>query len=69
MLFRSPTQQSYEFYQELRRRADQQLAAWKEIVAKDIAGLNQWMREQNIPAVSVSYSRTDATQEPSEIDR
>jgi hypothetical protein len=58
-----PTKQSVEFLQVLRGRADTQLAVWKQIVAKDVAALNQWMREQNIPAVTPRYVPGDATRE------
>jgi photosystem II stability/assembly factor-like uncharacterized protein len=64
-----PTKQSVEFLQVLRGRADTQLAAWKQIVAKDVAALNQWMREQNIPAVTPRYAPGDATREVEESRR
>jgi photosystem II stability/assembly factor-like uncharacterized protein len=59
-----PTQQSIEIYQEFRARADEQLRAWKAIVAKELAELNDWVRRENIPAVRPGYDPADATNKP-----
>jgi hypothetical protein len=50
---RAPTQQAIAFYKELRSRADAQLAAWREIVARDVAALNELAARERLPAVSV----------------
>jgi len=64
-----PTQQSYEFFQLMRANTDQQLKAWSEIKAQDVAALNDWMRRENIPAISLGYFRGDATQQSEDVDR
>jgi hypothetical protein len=64
-----PTKQSYEFFDLMKGIADKQLAAWKEIVAKDVAALNEWMKKENIPAVALGYDRKDATKDADESDK
>jgi len=64
----APTQQSYEFFQAMKTQADKQLATWKEILAKDVAALNDWMKKENIPAISAGYDHTDATKYAGEAD-
>ncbi len=46
----APTKQSYEFYDVLRSMADKELAKWKQIVASDVAALNDIAKKENIPA-------------------
>ncbi|HEV8385209.1 MAG TPA: hypothetical protein VGQ11_10095, partial [Candidatus Acidoferrales bacterium] len=65
----APTKQSYEFFDLMKGIADKQLAAWKEIVAKDVAALNEWMKKENIPAVALGYDRKDATKDADESDK
>ncbi|MGH9792804.1 MAG: glycosyl hydrolase, partial [Candidatus Acidiferrales bacterium] len=53
----APTQQSLELYKEFRARADRELAAWREIVAKDLAELNRSIERQKVPAVRVPAAK------------
>jgi len=50
----APTQQSYEVFQELSGKVEGQLAQWREIVSKDLAALNEMMRKENVPGLSVA---------------
>jgi len=50
----APTQQSYEVFQELSGKVEGQLAQWREIVSKDLAALNEMMRKENVPVLSVA---------------
>lgn len=50
----APTQQSYDVFKLLRQELDAQLMKWREIQATSLAGLNNLMREQQIPGVSIS---------------
>jgi hypothetical protein len=47
----APTQQSYEMFEELSQQLEKQLARWKEIVEKDLAGFNRLVRSEDIPPV------------------
>ena len=49
-----PTQQQYEVYKMLRSQLDQQLAAWKQILATDVPELNETVKKSNIPALYLS---------------
>ncbi len=49
-----PTQQQYEVYKMLRGQLDQQLAAWKQILATDVPALNETVKKSNIPALYLS---------------
>lgn len=53
----APTQQSLELYKEFRARADRELAAWREIVANDLADLNRSIERQKVPAVRVPAAK------------
>ncbi|MBI1750303.1 MAG: glycosyl hydrolase [Acidobacteria bacterium] len=64
-----PTQQSFEFYSVMKTQADKHLAAWKEILAKDVAALNDWMKKENIPAISAGYDPTGASQDADDDSR
>ncbi|MDE3156944.1 MAG: glycosyl hydrolase [Acidobacteriota bacterium] len=48
----APTKQSIEVFGRLRRRLDEQLAAWKALQAKDLAALNAQMQKDGIAAVA-----------------
>ncbi|MFQ5816378.1 MAG: glycosyl hydrolase [Terriglobia bacterium] len=52
----APTQQSYELTEQMRRQASAQLAAWQEIVARDVAKLNERIHKENIPALALPAS-------------
>jgi DNA-binding FrmR family transcriptional regulator len=47
----APTQQQYEVFKMLRTRLDQQLAAWKQIVASDVPALNDTIRKLDLPVL------------------
>ncbi|MDQ3547509.1 MAG: glycosyl hydrolase, partial [Chloroflexota bacterium] len=47
----APAKQMHALYDELATRIDEQLAALKQIVAKDVAGFNKTITEANLPAV------------------
>jgi photosystem II stability/assembly factor-like uncharacterized protein len=47
----APTQQQYEVFKMLRGRLDQQLAAWKQIMASDVPAFNELIRNSNVPAL------------------
>jgi photosystem II stability/assembly factor-like uncharacterized protein len=47
----APTQQQYEAFKSLRGRLDQQLSAWKQIMATDVPGFNDFMKGISIPAL------------------
>jgi photosystem II stability/assembly factor-like uncharacterized protein len=49
----APTQQSYEVYNTLAHQIDQQLAKWKQVFGTDVPAFNEFVRQQNVPAVSV----------------
>ena len=50
----APTKGSYEVFEELNPKLGVQLAKWKEIQEKDLAALNEQVRQQNIPAISLT---------------
>jgi photosystem II stability/assembly factor-like uncharacterized protein len=50
----APTQQSYEVFDMLSKQLDEQLAKWKEIVATDVPGYNNLVRQQEVPALKVT---------------
>jgi photosystem II stability/assembly factor-like uncharacterized protein len=50
----APTKQSIELFDELRSRADAQLARWGEVRDREVAALNDLMRRENVPAVGVA---------------
>jgi photosystem II stability/assembly factor-like uncharacterized protein/DNA-binding FrmR family transcriptional regulator len=50
----APTQQQYEVFKMLRGQLDQQLAAWKQILATDVPAFNQLIRSNNVPALYLS---------------
>lgn len=50
----APTKATYTVFDDLSQKLDAQLAKWKEIQEKDLAGLNDSIRKENIPAVSIT---------------
>ena len=55
----APTQASYEVFQELNARLEEQLAKWKEIKEKDLAAFNDQVQKANIPVVMVVVPKKD----------
>jgi photosystem II stability/assembly factor-like uncharacterized protein len=49
----APTQQSYEYFEEMRTKANTEMAIWKDVVDHDLAELNQRIQKDNIPAVGL----------------
>ncbi|MGH9750802.1 MAG: hypothetical protein ACRD6R_12865, partial [Candidatus Polarisedimenticolia bacterium] len=49
----APTQQARELYQQFRGRADAGIAAWRALVAGDIADLNGRAKSAGVPAVAL----------------
>jgi photosystem II stability/assembly factor-like uncharacterized protein len=47
----APTKQSYEVYEYLAGKVDEQLAKWKAIVDGDLAAFNGLVKEKDVPAV------------------
>ena len=48
---RAPTQQAFEFFAELKARAEAQLGPWNELLAKELPALNELMQREGVPAV------------------
>jgi photosystem II stability/assembly factor-like uncharacterized protein len=46
-----PTQQSYEVFDMLSKQIDEQVTRWKAIVATDVAGYNNLIKQQEVPAL------------------
>lgn len=46
-----PTSQSFDVFDDLSRRCDEQLAKLKQVMEKDVPAFNKLVREQDIPAV------------------
>ncbi|HVS74645.1 MAG TPA: hypothetical protein VHE23_04405 [Candidatus Acidoferrales bacterium] len=49
-----PPLQQYEVFKMLRARLDQQLTAWKQILASDVPALNEAIRKGDLPALYLS---------------
>ncbi|HEY6971284.1 MAG TPA: glycosyl hydrolase [Candidatus Angelobacter sp.] len=47
----APTQQQYDVYKKLRSRLDQQLAAWKKVLASDVPAFNAAIKQTDIPVL------------------
>ena len=47
----APTQQSYEVFEMLSKKVDEQLAKWKAIVSSDVAAYNSLVKQQDVPAL------------------
>ena len=52
----APTQQQYDVYKKLRSRLDQQLAAWKKVLASDVPAFNASIKQTDIPVLYVPSS-------------
>ena len=50
----APTQQSYEMFEALSGVLEAPLMKWRQLIAKDLPALNDSMRQENIPVVSVA---------------
>ena len=50
----APTRQSYEMFEALSGVLEAPLMKWRQLIAKDLPALNDSMRQENIPVVSVA---------------
>ena len=50
----APTKQSYEVFDEVSKKVDEQLAKWKTIVSTDVAAYNNLVKQQEVPAILVT---------------
>lgn len=50
----APTKQSYEVFEEVSKKVDEQLAKWKTIVSTDVAAYNNLVKQQDVPAILVT---------------
>jgi photosystem II stability/assembly factor-like uncharacterized protein len=55
----APTQASYEVFQELNARLEEQLTKWNEVKEKDLAAFNDQVQRANIPVVMVVAPKKD----------
>ncbi len=61
----APTQQSYDVFNMLKQRSDEQVAKWDELVKADLANFNQLVRQQEVPAIILDNSGTSSAPTPS----
>jgi photosystem II stability/assembly factor-like uncharacterized protein len=54
-----PTQASYQLYEELSAGLDKVLAAWSNLMAKDLASLNEKLKKESVPILWVPPLRRD----------
>jgi len=47
----APTQQQYEVFKKLRGKLDQQLEAWKQVLASDVPAFNEQVKKTDIPVL------------------
>ncbi len=50
----APTKQSYEVFEDVSKKVDEQLAKWKTIVSTDVAAYNNLVKQQDVPAILVT---------------
>ena len=55
----APTQVSYEVFQKLNARLDEQLAKWKGVKEIDLAAFNEQVQKANVPVVMVPAPKKD----------
>jgi photosystem II stability/assembly factor-like uncharacterized protein len=53
----APTQQQYQVFKLLRGQLDQQLEAWKQILASDVPAFNDFIKSSNIPVLYLAPER------------
>ena len=61
----APTQQSYDVFNMLKQRSDQQVAKWDELVKSDLSNFNQLVRQQEVPAIILDNSGASSAPAPS----
>src|SRR6185312_5197748 len=52
----APTQQSYDVFNLLKQRSDQQVAKWDQMVKSDLVSFNQLVKQQEVPAIILDNS-------------
>ena len=50
----APTRQSYEVFDMLTKKVDEQLAKWKTIVSADVSAYNNLVKQQEVPALMIT---------------
>ncbi len=53
----APTQQSQAVFEWLSAQVDEQLAAWQNLLATDVAAFNELVRQSDVPALAISAHR------------
>ena len=59
-----PSEADYAVYNQLKPQIDEQLTAWRDLQAKDLAAFNEMMRRSNVPYVSVSSGERPSRRQP-----
>ena len=54
-----PTEQSYKVFEELSRKVDEQIKKLKEVIEVDIKAFNKLIKELNVPAVILKFTKED----------
>lgn len=65
----APTTQSYQVFDMLKQRSDDQVGRWSQVVQNDIVAFNQLVRQQDVPTIILDSSAaalTGATSGPNE---
>ncbi|HWY70726.1 MAG TPA: hypothetical protein VNX88_18810 [Terriglobales bacterium] len=57
----APTGQSYQVFDMLKQRSDEQVGRWDQVVKNDIAAFNQLVRQQDVPAIILDTSASAAS--------
>jgi hypothetical protein len=52
----APTRQSYQVFDMLKERSDDQVGRWDQVVKTDVAAFNQLVRQQDVPAIILDNS-------------
>jgi hypothetical protein len=55
----APTESELAVFAELDKQLEVQLAAWRDVLSKDLVALNESMRKSNVPSVAPAASRTN----------
>ena len=57
----APTEQSYQVFNMLKQRSDEQVAKWDQMVKSDLASFNQLVKQQEVPAIILDNSGASAS--------
>jgi hypothetical protein len=52
----APTEQSYQVFNMLKQRSDEQVAKWDQMVKSDLVSFNQLVKQQEVPAIILDNS-------------